>query len=94
MKKLFTLLLLFLAMTVMLCNLGCSSSEPKVDLPEEYKLITESDELFGWFDKDSVLHIAFRPKTKYIQTSAINGSTIIIPDPPYKKGKKAALRVE
>lgn len=33
--------------------------QPKVDLPEEYKQITKSDNLKGYFDKDSILHIEF-----------------------------------
>lgn len=34
-------------------------TQPKVDLPEEYKLIKPSDNLKGYMDKDSVLHIQF-----------------------------------
>ena len=33
--------------------------QPKVDSPEEYKQITKSDNLKGYFDKDSILHIEF-----------------------------------
>lgn len=33
--------------------------QPKIDLPEEYKLIDKSTAIQGYFDKDSVLHIEF-----------------------------------
>lgn len=33
--------------------------KPKVELPEEYKLIDSSDRLIGHFDKDSVLYLEF-----------------------------------
>ena len=32
---------------------------PKIDLPEEYKLIDKSIPIIGYFDKDSILHIEF-----------------------------------
>lgn len=35
------------------------SNQPKIDLPEEYKLIDKSTAIIGYFDKDSVLHIEF-----------------------------------
>lgn len=33
--------------------------EPKVDLPEEYPLITKADKLRGYIDNNNVLHITF-----------------------------------
>ena len=33
--------------------------QPKINLPEEYKLIDYSDRLIGHFDKDSILHLEF-----------------------------------
>ena len=34
-------------------------SKPKINLPEEYKMIDKSTAIQGYFDKDSVLHIEF-----------------------------------
>jgi len=34
-------------------------SKPKIDLPEEYKNITKSDNLKGYYDSDGTLHIEF-----------------------------------
>lgn len=39
--------------------------QPQIDLPEEYKEITYQDELKGFFDQDSVLHIEFNNKINY-----------------------------
>ena len=33
--------------------------QPKINLPEEYKMIDKSTAIQGYFDKDSVLHIEF-----------------------------------
>ena len=33
--------------------------EPKVDLPEEYPLITKEDKLRGYIDNNNVFHITF-----------------------------------
>lgn len=37
---------------------------PKIDLPEEYQLIshdsTHPEQLVGYYDKDNVLHIGFK----------------------------------
>lgn len=40
----------------------------KIDLPEEYKLITNKTPIQGYFSKDSILHIEFKHskiKTEY-----------------------------
>jgi len=34
-------------------------NQPKIDLPEEYKLINKSTPIIGYIDKDSILHIEF-----------------------------------
>jgi len=44
------------------CELNKPEEQPKVELPEEYKAITKSDTLIGYFDKDSVLCIRFNNK--------------------------------
>ena len=45
-----------LFLTLLLTN---DLKQPKIDLPEEYKLIDKSTAIIGYFDKDSVLHIEF-----------------------------------
>ena len=45
-----------LFLTLLLTN---DLKQPKIDLPEEYKMIDESTAIQGYFDKDSVLHIEF-----------------------------------
>ncbi len=38
---------------------------PKMDLPEEYKLINTDTPIIGYYDKDSILHIEFDNKIKF-----------------------------
>ena len=45
-----------LFLTLLLTN---DLKQPKINLPEEYKLINKSTAIQGYFDKDSVLHIEF-----------------------------------
>ena len=45
-----------LFLTLLLTN---DLKQPKIDLPEEYKMIDKSTAIQGYFDKDSVLHIEF-----------------------------------
>ena len=39
--------------------------EPKVDLPEEYPLITKADKLWGYYDDNNLLHITFDNKANH-----------------------------
>lgn len=45
-----------LFLTLLLTN---DLKQPKINLPEEYKMIDKSTAIQGYFDKDSVLHIEF-----------------------------------
>ena len=45
-----------LFLTLLLTN---DLKQPKIILPEEYKMIDKSTAIQGYFDKDSVLHIEF-----------------------------------
>ena len=40
-------------------NIKLNDINPKINLPEEYKMIDKSTAIQGYFDKDSVLHIEF-----------------------------------
>jgi len=76
MKTLFTLTIIALLIS---CN---KSPEQKIDLPEEYKLITEKDALKAHFDKDSTLIIEFDnyPKPEYI-IELLDEESVIIRTP-------------
>lgn len=41
---------------------GCNNNIPNIILPEEYKLIRETDTLKGYYDSEGTLHIEFNNK--------------------------------
>ena len=60
--KTFYLILLFLAGFIvgsLLTSHNINENKPKINLPEEYKLIDDQTPIKGYFDKDLVLHIEF-----------------------------------
>ena len=51
---------------ILVCCLAALSfkqySAPKIELPEEYKAVTEKDTLKGYYDSKGILHIEFNNK--------------------------------
>lgn len=43
-------------------NTECNNNTPNIILPEEYKLIRETDTLKGYYDSKGTLHIEFNNK--------------------------------
>jgi hypothetical protein len=52
-------LLIGFMIAVITFDLNLNDDKPKIDLPEEYKMIDKSTAIQGYFDKDSILHIEF-----------------------------------
>ena len=61
MKVIITIIYILLGITIGISFIKTTVSN-KIDLPEECRLITSSDTLKGYYDKDSVLHIEFNNK--------------------------------
>jgi hypothetical protein len=68
MKKINYLLALMIGFAIgsLTMKYDIESITPKVELPEEYKMIDKSTAIQGYFDKDSVLHIEFDNTIQFI----------------------------
>lgn len=53
------LLVIFITIQLMWFTHYLETKQPKVELPEEYYLITKDDVLRGYIDENQVLHLYF-----------------------------------